>query len=42
MRVIFDLLLLFDCREFRPFWFETGTPTFLVGSAVESLAVLAG
>ncbi|MDR1647877.1 MAG: ATP-binding protein [Zoogloeaceae bacterium] len=26
----FDLLLLFDCREFRPFWFETGTPTFLV------------
>ena len=26
----FDLLLLFDVREFRPFWFETGTPTFLV------------
>lgn len=26
----FDLLLLFDHREFRPYWFETGTPTFLV------------
>ena len=26
----FDLLLLFDSREFRPYWFETGTPTFLV------------
>ncbi len=26
----FDLLLLFDAREFRPWWFETGTPTFLV------------
>ena len=26
----FDLLLLFDKRDFRPFWFETGTPTFLV------------
>lgn len=26
----FDLLLLFREREFRPFWFETGTPTFLV------------
>jgi hypothetical protein len=26
----FDLLLLFQKREFRPFWFETGTPTFLV------------
>ena len=25
----FDLLLLFDQREFRPYWFETGTPTFL-------------
>ncbi|MDR0717536.1 MAG: hypothetical protein LBF50_08980 [Azoarcus sp.] len=23
----FDLLLLFQKREFRPFWFETGTPT---------------
>jgi hypothetical protein len=26
----FDLLLLFQNREFRPWWFETGTPTFLV------------
>ena len=26
----FDLLLLFDLREFKPFWFETGTPTFLI------------
>ena len=26
----FDVLLLFDAREFRPWWFETGTPTFLV------------
>ena len=26
----FDILLLFDEREFEPWWFETGTPTFLV------------
>ena len=26
----FDLLLLFEKRLFRPWWFETGTPTFLV------------
>ena len=26
----FDILLLFDSREFRAHWFETGTPTFLV------------
>ncbi|WP_058615682.1 ATP-binding protein [Tepidimonas taiwanensis] len=26
----FDLLLLFDKRDFRPYWFETGTPTFLI------------
>ena len=26
----FDLLLLFSKREFQPYWFETGTPTFLV------------
>jgi hypothetical protein len=24
------MLLLFDKREFQPYWFETGTPTFLV------------
>ncbi len=26
----FDLLLLFQEREFRPYWFETATPSFLV------------
>lgn len=26
----FDVLLLFQNREFRSYWFETGTPTFLV------------
>ncbi len=26
----FDLLLLFAERKFRPFWYETGTPTFLI------------
>jgi hypothetical protein len=26
----FDLLLLFEERQFKPWWFETGTPTFLV------------
>ena len=26
----FDILLLFDAREFRAWWFETGTPTFLL------------
>jgi len=26
----FDVLLLFRHRDFRPYWFETGTPTFLV------------
>ena len=26
----FDLLLLFRNRLFRPWWFETGTPTFLI------------
>ncbi len=26
----FDALLLFDSRQFRPYWFETGTPTFLL------------
>ncbi|HRD50515.1 MAG TPA: ATP-binding protein [Candidatus Contendobacter sp.] len=26
----FDLLLLFDKRQFHPWWFETGTPGFLV------------
>ncbi len=26
----FDMLLYFDQHEFRSFWFETGTPTFLI------------
>jgi hypothetical protein len=26
----FDALLLFDSRQFKPYWFETATPTFLV------------
>ncbi len=26
----FDLLLLFQKRDFRNYWFETGTPTFLI------------
>jgi hypothetical protein len=26
----FDVLLLFDKREFRAWWFETATPTFLI------------
>ena len=26
----FDILLLFRNREFKAYWFETGTPTFLV------------
>ncbi|MEN9866488.1 MAG: hypothetical protein RL748_2078 [Pseudomonadota bacterium] len=26
----FDLLLLFDTREFHPWWFATGTPNFLI------------
>jgi len=31
----FDLLLLFREREFRPWWFETGTPSFLVDLLAE-------
>jgi hypothetical protein len=31
----FDLLLLFREREFRSFWFETGTPTFLIDMFTE-------
>ena len=34
----FDLLLLFRNREFRPYWFETGTPTFLVELMAERQA----
>jgi hypothetical protein len=32
----FDVLLLFDRRAFRPYWFETGTPTFLVKLLAEA------
>ena len=31
----FDLLLLFQKRDFRPYWFETGTPSFLVDVLTE-------
>ena len=31
----FDILLLFDSRQFAAHWFETGTPTFLVETLVE-------
>jgi hypothetical protein len=31
----FDVLLLLDSREFKPYWFETGTPTFLVNLLAE-------
>lgn len=31
----FDALLLFSKREFRSFWFETGTPTFLIEVLLE-------
>ncbi|WP_028325366.1 ATP-binding protein [Desulfatirhabdium butyrativorans] len=31
----FDLLLLFSTRQFRPYWFETGTPTFLTKLLME-------
>ncbi|MCL4758070.1 MAG: AAA family ATPase [Rhodocyclaceae bacterium] len=36
----FDALLLFDSREFRPYWFETGTPTFLIDLLTERQAWL--
>ena len=31
----FDVLLLFDRRQFGAYWFETGTPTFLLETLVE-------
>ena len=31
----YDVLLLFDSREFRPYWFETGSPTFLFQALME-------
>ena len=39
----FDILLLFDERRFEPWWFETGTPAFLVetlfGRGVSSVSL---
>ena len=31
----FDLLLLFDKRAFKPWWFETGTPRFLMETLIK-------
>ena len=31
----FDILLFFRERQFRPYWFETGTPTFLIDVLTE-------
>ncbi len=31
----FDILLYLDSRAFRPYWFETGTPTFLINLLAE-------
>ena len=31
----FDILLLFDTRRFKAWWFETGTPTFLIDTLLE-------
>ena len=31
----FDILLYFRNREFRPYWFETGTPSFLIRMLME-------
>jgi hypothetical protein len=31
----FDILLLFEERQFRPWWFETATPSFLIDLLVE-------
>jgi len=36
----FDVLLLFDKRQFRPWWFETATPTFLVDLLTQRLTWL--
>ena len=31
----FDILQLFDKRDFRAYWFETGTPTFLIDQLMQ-------
>ena len=38
----FDILLLFDARKFRAWWFETGTPTFLLDTLVSRGVSAAG
>ena len=38
----FDLLLLFDKRAFSAWWFETGTPSFLIQTLIERNVSLAG
>ena len=37
----FDILLLFDKREFKAWWFETGTPRFLMEILVERNILIA-
>jgi len=32
----FDILLLFDKKMFKPYWFETATPTFLINMLVKN------
>jgi hypothetical protein len=36
----FDILLYLDKLEFRPYWFETGTPTFLIKLLLENKVYL--
>ena len=38
----FDLLLLFDKRAFKPWWFETGTPSFLAETLIKQNILTAG
>lgn len=38
----FDVLLYLDKQEFRSFWFETGTPSFLVRLLVDSKYYIPG
>ena len=36
----YDVLLLFDSREFKAHWFETGTPSFLIEGAAPTADLL--
>ena len=38
----FDLLLLFQERQFRPWWFETATPSFLIDLLVDRQVFVPG